>query len=180
MRTYKGFAKLTLFFLLAVFLANFLSFRIAQRQARDRQRVLDVGAMETAVFTYKNKYGFFPPSQDGKFFACRNQNLDPEVEIEIKNKKIIGKERLMLIARPCEWGEDYLGDIDDTSAPKLLDRIPSDPNFFQGTSYTYVQKDQSFEIFAYLEGDVDDVQRMELTQQMACGNKLCNLKRVGP
>lgn len=176
----KGFVKLVTLFLVIVFMANFVSFKIAQRQARDRQRVLDIGAMEEAARAYKRKYGFFPPSQDGKFFACINTDLDPELQEEIKNKKITGRERLILIARPCDWGVDYLGDIDDISAPKFLKTIPTDPFSFKGVEYVYVQQDETFKLFAYLEGSVDTVQRMNLTEGVQCGNKLCNLMRVGP
>jgi len=175
--TTHNYYKLILISLIIIFTANFISFKVSQRQARDRQRVLDIGNMETAAIKYKAQFGFYPPSKDGRFFACMNNDVDLKTLEKIKSQKIIGLARVKLIARTCDWGVDYLGDIDDASAPRYLDPIPTDPQSFKGLEYKYESDGVSFNIYVHLEGKVDEVILQDLKEKIMCGDKQCNLVR---
>lgn len=144
--------------LATVFLITLKDLGISVRRSRDAQRRADLGSISDALIAYFADFSYFPPSESGRIKACPAENFDFEN------------------LRACEWGEDSLKDITDLAYPPYLSRIQSDPKKSEGVSYLYFSNTQRYQIYAYLEGGIDESGFNEgiVARNLACGSRTCN------
>ena len=136
------------------------NFSISERKARDSQRKQDVRDIANAIESYKNDFGSYPASDNGKIVAC-----------DTGKKDSLG----FAILRACNWGEDSLADANDPKRAKYMERIPVDPKNSQGISYNYVTDGRFFQLYASLEGhDEAEYDTKIVARNLICGNKVCN------
>lgn len=139
--------------LLAIGAISLFNFQVSQLKARDAQRKADIGAVTEALKRYNKDFGFFPAGQDGKVVACGT----PEQLLS------------------CEWGEDKLVDLTDSSYPPYLAKFPVDPQSKKGLAYIYLSNGADFQLFAHLEGRKDTERSQEVeAREIYCGSAICN------
>lgn len=157
--TRKEITGLSIIMVVLLFFMLF-NFSISERKARDSQRKQDVRDIANALEAYRDDFGSFPASDNGKIVGC-----------DTGKKDNLG----MPILRACNWGEDFFGNSVDTKARKYLERIPVDPRNSQGMSYYYLSDGRFFQLFAALEGeDEAEYDRVIIARNLVCGNKICN------
>lgn len=157
--TRKEITGLSVIMVVLLFFMLF-NFSISERKARDSQRKQDVRDIANALEAYRDDFGSFPASDNGKIVGC-----------DTGKKDNLG----MPILRACNWGEDFFGNSVDTKVRKYLERIPVDPRNSQGMSYYYLSDGRFFQLFASLEGeDEAEYDRVIIARNLVCGNKICN------
>lgn len=161
-------------FLLLIF-ATLLNLRVSIRKARDAQRRADLGTISEALYSYNARFGFFPPSEDGKIKACKADNFE-EVVTKLKNDPNSVEGGVFAAMKPCLWGEDKLSDIFDESYPSFLSPIPRDPKESEGIKYLYFSNTRMFQLYAFLEGGEGEVgfDRGIVARGLSCGVRICN------
>lgn len=156
------------------------NFQAALRRARDMQRRQDLGSIHDALGAFHKDFGFFPPaSEDGRIVACKGDNLEEAI------KKASETEEFDLQAyfaglRACRWGEDALIDASGQTDTKYLQTIYADPRLDSGISYKYVSNIERYQIFAYLEGEEEEIGHSDkiVARQLKCGSEICNFGRA--
>lgn len=176
----KNETKAVVIILGLVIIASLFNFRIALRRARDSQRREDLGTIYNALGTYQAQFGFFPlGSTDGEIKACEPENFNELLEEFSKSVEFDTQGYLeSLIA--CEWGESKLTDLGDDGQIPYLDNIPQDPRTKDGISYFYISNGRRYQIYAYLEGEVDEIgyDTSIVHRKLPCGNHVCNFGRA--
>ncbi len=150
--------------------------RLSVRRARDAQRMADLGAVSDGLEQFHEVYGFFPPDEDGKIKACKADNFD-NVVIELKNLGRLDRNLFISGLRACEWGKDSFADLLDESHEPYIKSLPVDPSSDEGYSYHYISNMNRFQIFAGLEGGMEeDVYNAKVAQRsLLCGTQLCTV-----
>lgn len=129
------------------------NFQVSAVKARDEQRKANARAIVYALESYHKDFGKFPPSKDGKIFACGTPQ-EPKT---------------------CDWGVDKLADIADPSYLAYIDPIPYDPQQGQGNSLFYLSNGSEFQIFGHLERREDpEWGEYVASLGLTCGQSLCN------
>ena len=160
---------------LIVFGITSLGLKTSLRRSRDAGRKSDLGALSEALHAFYEDYGFFPPSDDGKIKMCKAENFD-SVLARMKEEKRFDLGGLETALIPCEWGSDALADILDEAGLVYLERIPIDPRDGQGIKFLYLSNTRRFQIYAYLEGEVEEGGYDEkiVARNLPCGEKICS------
>jgi hypothetical protein len=132
-------------------------FNLQQSQvlARDFQRKEDLRSVKKALDVFRQDFGFYPASKDGRILACGTKSQPVS----------------------CEWGKDALADVSDPSYPPYLDLLPQDPlAYFKQYHYVYISDKESFLLLAHLENTKDDEYSKEVEEKgIACGPQVfCN------
>lgn len=164
----------------AVVIVSLFNFKIALRRARDTQRRDDLGAIYNAIEKYQLEFGFFPLSTDsGKIKACKPDNYD-QIIAELSLLPKFDLEAYLSQLKDCEWGQDGIFDISDETQPPYIKTLPVDPKFDEQISYFYISNSRLFQIYAYLEGEEDEVgyNQAIVNRKIACGEKTCNFGRA--
>ena len=149
---------------------TFYNLNISLRRARDAQRRSDLGAIANALNKYRDDFGFFPPSKDGKLAACKSENFDAGWE-EIKKDTKFDRDKYFAILVPCEWGKDALRDVTDDTYEPYLKIIPQDPKTDKGMSYLYLSNSARVQIYTHMEGGNVEIGYDEATvaRNLECG-----------
>lgn len=166
--------------LAAVIIVSLINFKFALRRARDTQRRDDLGAIYNAVEKYQLEFGFFPlSSEDGKIKACKPDNYN-QIIAELSLLPKFDLETYLSQLKECEWGRDAISDISDELQPPYLKNIPVDPKSDENISYFYISNSRRFQIYAYLEGEEDEVgyNKGIVSRNIPCGEKICNFGRA--
>lgn len=166
--------------LAAVIIVSLFNFKIALRRARDTQRRDDLGAIYNAIEKYQLEFGFFPlSSESGKIKACKPDNYD-QIVSELSLLPKFDLEAYLASLKECEWGRDAIGDITDESQPPYLKTLLQDPKFSENISYFYISNSRRFQIYAYLEGEEDEIgyNQAIVNRNITCGEKICNFGRA--
>ena len=150
---------------------TFYNLNISLRRARDAQRRSDLGAIANALNKYRDDFGFFPPSKDGKITACKAENFEAGYE-EIKKDEKFDREKFFALLIPCEWGKDPLADVTDEEYEPYLRVIPEDPKTETGMKYLYLSNSNRVQIYSYLEGEIDEIGYDEavVKRRLECGS----------
>jgi len=169
-----------LFFIL---LANFISFKISQRNARDVQRNLDLGAVRQGLELYFQDYRYYPlSSADGKIVACKGEEtkvLRDNRGFPVREKN--AKKPKLVNLKECQWGKDGLFDVQDYNYPSYLSKLPQDPLQEKGFSYRYFSDGTKFQIYGAFEGKTLKEYDKEIARlQIFCGTKVCNFGKASP
>lgn len=136
-----------------VIAAMLWNFQTSKVKARNEQRKANARSIVYGVQAYKEDFGVFPRSKDGKLFACGSA------------------EKLTA----CEYGRDKLLDLRDSNHSPYLDPIPYDPNQGQGIFMYYVSSSVDFQVYAHLENNDDPEYSEEVEKfNILCGQKICN------
>jgi len=175
----KDFWKLFFLFFL-VSLASALGFNESAKRERDVRRNEDISNVAKAIEAYKQAFGYYPESKDGKIVACAGN--DTKV---LRDKNVLGirekgasRDKLVGLA-PCEWGQDPLRDVSDGNYPAFLDKLPQDPESSRGFSYRYdFENGRYFVYVAYETKRMPDYSKNVLNKKVACGYKFCNGART--
>jgi type II secretory pathway pseudopilin PulG len=133
---------------------------ISLRRARDAQRRADIGAISNAVNKYKDDFGFFPPSHDGKMVACKGDNFEEgwkEIRQEVEKGSKFDRDKFFAILSPCEWGEDALRDLTDDEHQPYMSVLHQDPKADKGMSYLYLSNSNRYQIFSFMEGGDEEI-----------------------
>ncbi len=157
---------------------TFQGLLVSIRRSRDAQRMADLGAIANALDQFHEEYGFFPPSDNGKIKACKGDNFDEVLEKLESNAKF-DNELFLSGLQACEWGQDSLQDIFDTTRTPYIKPLPQDPQTSQGLSYHYLSNTRRYQIFAHLEGGKEEDffnQAVEM-RALNCGTSICNVGR---
>ena len=167
----KPFSKIEFlivsFILLTIVVISLYNFGIAKRRGRDAQRKNDIGAIADALNKYANDFAIFPAASDGMIVACQGEEIWDEVQAKI-----------VFALRPCEWGRDFLRDVNDPNYPAYLQTIPIEPQSKEGLTYTYLSNGRRFQILASLEGkDEDEYESAIEARGISCGARICNFGR---
>ena len=153
--------------LLAIISVSLYNFAIAKRRGRDAQRKNDIGSITDALNKYANDFAVYPAPSDGKIVACQGEEIWDEVQA-----------KTVFALRPCEWGRDFLRDVNDLDYPAYLQTIPIEPQSKEGLTYTYLSNGRRFQILASLEGkDEDEYDPAIEARGISCGIRLCNFGR---
>jgi len=166
--------------LAVVVIVSLFNFRIALRRARDAQRREDLGTIYNALGTYQSQFGFFPlGSTDGKIKACKPENFNELLEEFSKGVEFDTQGYLESLAS-CEWGASKLTDLGDVAQIPYLENIPQDPRTKVGISYFYISNGRRYQIYAYLEGEVNEIgyDASIVRRNLPCGNYVCNFGRA--
>lgn len=162
-----------------IIIASLTNFRLSLRRARDSERRVDLGSINNALHEYQRDFGFFPyASADGKIKACRGENY-PQLVADARNQEQFDYDLYLNGLMPCEWGKDSLRDLADQTYPAYLKTLSSDPVSDRGISYYYLSNGNRFQLYAHLEGGVDEIGFDEaiLTRNLKCGGQICNFGR---
>jgi len=163
-----------------IIIASLFNFRIALRKSRDAQRREDLGTIYNALGTYQSQFGFFPlGSADGKIKACKPENFSELLEKFSKGVEFDTQGYLESLFA-CDWGASKLTDLGDVFANPYLENIPQDPRTKDGISYFYISNGRRYQIYAYLEGEVDEIgyDASIVRRNLPCGNHICNFGRA--
>lgn len=162
--------------LILIALVSFRNFQISLRRARDAQRKADIGSISNGIHKYSEDFGFFPPSsEDGRIIACKR---DEKISLEDVDENLPLEEKLKIVFRPCNWGEDPLRDATDLEYPAYIDKLPVDPNFDEGRTYRYISNLKRFQLYASLEGEDEAEYDVEIVERgLSCGEYICNFGR---
>ena len=166
--------------LAVVIIVSLFNFKVALRRARDTQRRDDLGAIYNAVEKYQLEFGFFPLSSDaGKIKACKPDNYG-EIVTELSHLPIFDQGAYLSKLKECEWGHDSISDLTDDARPRYIKTLPVDPKSDEQISYFYISNSRLFQIYAYLEGEEDEVgyNQAIVNRKIACGEKTCNFGRA--
>ena len=158
-----------------IFILGFFNFRLSLLRSRDHQRKRDVGEIVSALGVYREEFGFYPPSSDGKIVACKRTEI---TDFSI-DKSLNLEENLLRVFKGCEWGEDSLADVSEEESVPYLKTIPSDSDKDKGASYLYISDVSYFQLFAHLENE-DDVQYKKEVEKrnLICGMRICNFGKT--
>jgi len=171
----KDFWKLFFLFFL-VFMASALGFNESAKRERDVRRNEDISNIAKAIEAYKQAFGYYPESKDGKIVACANPNtkvLRDKNGFGIREKGA-SRDKLVGLA-PCEWGQDPLRDASDGNYPAFLDKLPQDPESSRGFSYRYdFENGRYFVYVTYETKRMPDYSNNVLKKRILCGKKFCN------
>jgi len=129
---------------------------ISLRRARDAQRRADIGSISNALNKYRDDFGFFPPSRDGKIVACRGNNFEEGLK-DLQDDTKFDTDKFFAILTSCEWGSDSLRDVTDEAYEPYMKIIPSDPQSDQGMSYLYLSNTNRYQIFTFMEGEEEEI-----------------------
>ncbi|KKR30710.1 MAG: hypothetical protein UT61_C0003G0038 [Candidatus Woesebacteria bacterium GW2011_GWA1_39_8] len=131
---------------IVVFGLTFIGLQASIRRSRDVQRKADLGAISDALHKFQEEFGFFPPSDGRKIRACKGNNFN-----------------------------EILTEIKDTETPYLA-VIPSDPKTNEGFSYVYFSSANRFQLYAFLEGGVDEDEYNSgvFNRNLPCGVGICS------
>ena len=148
---------------------------IAIRRSRDSQRKSDLGSISDALHKYQADFGFFPPSENGKIKACKN-DLFNDISAELKESKRLDTSKFFEGERPCEWGADKFVDLFDERYPAYLLVIPQDPKAGEGANYLYFSNTNRFQLYSYLEGggSEDGYDTGIVGRNLSCGRGICS------
>lgn len=163
-----------------IFTLSFFNFRVALRRARDAQRRADLGAISNALHAHYEDFGFFPPATDqGKILACKGENFE-EISKQLAKQDEFDMGKYISALKPCEWGEDSLSDVGDDQHPAYIKVIHRDPRDELGLSYMYFSNTKRFQIYAYLEGEVDEEGYSEtiVARNLLCGTEICSFGKT--
>lgn len=159
---------------------TYVNILVSYRNDRDTQRNLDISAIAGGIEKYRSDYGSYPLSSgDGAILGCKGENTSvvkdktgkPVVENGAKKNKIQNY-------APCEWGVDWLGDIEDENYPKYLSVIPKDPQSEKGVNYHYESDGATYKIYASYEGQtISDYSENIVSLKISCGVRVCNVGR---
>lgn len=172
----KNEFKAVLTILTAVIIVSLFNFKVSLRRARDTQRRDDLGAIYNAVEKYQLEYGFFPlSSKDGKIKACKPENYE-QIIAKLTSTEKFDLEAYLTSLDPCEWGRDAISDLSNKTQPPYIKTIPVDPKSGENISYFYISNSRLFQIYAYLEGEEDEIgyNKGIVSRNIACGVKICN------
>ena len=163
--------------LLVILTLTLFNFQTSLRRARDSQRRSDIGAISDALNKYQKDFGFYPPSSDGKILACKSESFGV-IPGNLKDEEKLDYFFKML--RGCNWGSDPFRDVNDDSYEAYLTTIPADPKSDQGFEYLYLASKDNFQIFAYLEGENNEVEYRKgiVARNMPCGKNICNFGKA--
>lgn len=144
--------------LTAVIIQNLI---VSYRRGRDATRKDDISVLQQMAEFYYNKYGVYPLStEDGQIIGCfeKGEILDLSTGFPIN-------------AIPCKWGESKLQNGQLT---------PRDPDYQRGASYKYLSNDGSnYSVYVSLEGKDESEYQIETeSENLQCGTRVCNYKRV--
>lgn len=164
--------------LLTIAVLTSFNLRISLRRSRDSQRRSDIGAVTDALYKYHSDFGFFPPStENGLILACRGENFGNIPDDIPEDQK---KDYFFKMLRGCEWGKDFLRDVNDDAYTPYLSPIPADPRYGESFSYFYTSNMNRFQIYAYLEGGSAEVGFRDgiVDRNLACGINVCNFGKA--
>ncbi|MFC1710220.1 hypothetical protein ACFL0F_01070 [Patescibacteria group bacterium] len=167
--------------LFAITLITYINILISLRNERDLIRNLDVSAIAKGVVMYNSDYGFYPTSKDGKILACADENTSV---LKDENKQPVyfsksAKKPMLKNLIVCEWGQDALLDVTDTSYPSYITTIPKDPRQENGYSYLYLSDGDNFQILGSFEGKSQDEYDSKIKAlKISCGAKICNFGKT--
>jgi type II secretory pathway pseudopilin PulG len=149
------------------------------RRARDAQRMADLGSLSNALVVFREEYGFFPSSSNGKIKACKGERFD-EVLSELQTLPQFDKDLFESGLRECNWGDDSFRDLVDETRDPYLASVPIDPKHKDGTTYTYLSNGRRFQIFASLEGGSEEefYDPAVVARNISCGNFLCSVGKA--
>ena len=137
------------------------NFALSIKRSRDTTRRTDLGTIVTAMQLYKETFGDYPASSDGKILACLKEGEEALID------GVTGRITNFI---PCEWGK--------SSLYQNISAVPNDPHQSLGASYLYLSTGRHFQIFASLEAKDDDEYREEiLKRSLKCGSRICNSGR---
>ena len=147
----------------------------ATRRARDFQRKQDLGIISDALHKYHDDFGFFPPSENGKVKACKNDNFE-EVYTKLKTLQEFDRNLFFEGLKTCDWGSDPLRDVQDDNYSPYLSSIPSDPKKNSGITYLYLSNTVRFQLYTYLEGESDEngFDQGIVLRSLQCGTGVCS------
>ena len=175
----KPFSKqeligVTLIFIV-VFGLTFIGLQASIRRSRDVQRKADLGAISDALHKFQEEFGFFPPSDGRKIRACKGNNFN-EILTEIKDTETFDRELFFQGLRACENGVNSSRDVTDDSYTPNQAVIPSDPKTNEGFSYVYFSSANRFQLYAFLEGGVDEDEYNSgvFNRNLPCGVGICS------
>jgi len=175
----KDFWKLFFLFFL-VFIASILGFNESTKGERDVRRNEDISNIAKAIEAYRQAFGYYPESKDGKIVACAGPDtkvLRDRNGFGIREKGAVRDKLVGLV--PCEWGQDPLRDASDGNYPAFLDKLPQDPEFGRGFSYRYEFENGHYFVYvAYETKRMSDYSKNVLSKRIVCGTKFCNASRT--
>ena len=114
-------------FLLLIFV-TVLNLQVSIRKARDTQRRNDLGAISDSLGRYQQEFGFFPPSEDGKIKACKEDGFEEKISA-LEEKPDFSMSMITQAMRPCNWGIDSLRDFEISFLQRRIHTKPH--NTFQ-------------------------------------------------
>lgn len=157
--------------LLLIAIVSLYNFKISLRRMRDTQRRADLDAVANALNRYKNDFGFYPLSLDGKIVAC----LPEGKQIEDGEQWHLRQIDWFEFFRPCQWGEDSFVDVYNPANLSYLDRIPTDPQSDSGAFYVYFSNKERLQLYTGLEGkNESELQPAISARGLSCGTRICN------
>jgi type II secretory pathway pseudopilin PulG len=164
-----------------IVIASLFGFSESKKRARDEQRNLDISAISAGLEKYKADYGYYPgSSNDGEIVACMGENTRVVKDKSGNPLKQKGANKYTLenlIA--CQWGHDALQDVMDINYPSYLKTLPVDPQFAEGITYFYQQKEGQYFVYAsYETKDISDFSQAVKDKKIACGSRVCNVART--
>jgi hypothetical protein len=167
----KSEVKVVSFILLVVFAVTYINMLAAVRRTRDAQRRDDIGVIASALENYNEEFGFFPPSEEGKIMACKNDKYESNMA-EIRRMDKFDRVKFFEGLRGCVWGEDTFEGIKSV----YLSNLPRDPKTDDNIHYYYLSSTRRYQIFAYLEGEAEeDGYNPQIVQRnLPCGDRVCN------
>ena len=175
----RGFTKNEVFGVAAIFAVliavTLYNLQIAVRRSRDVQRRNDLGAVSDALNKFQAEFGYFPPSENGKIKMCKGDNFD-EVVAQINTQNEFDRNLFFEGLRACEWGQDSLTDVTDSSYEPYLKNIPQDPKTTLGVSYLYLANVNRYQLYSSLEGGTSETgyDQNIVKRNLNCGNQICS------
>lgn len=155
-------------------LVTLYNLNISLRRSRDAQRRSDISALTMALKEYRDDFGFYPPSENGKIVACKGENFEAgwnDIKSNIKDDEKFDREKFFSILTVCEWGKDALKDVTDDSYKPYVKVISGDPKGEKGMSYLYLSNSNRFQLFTYMEGGSEEIGYDEaiVKRNLECG-----------
>lgn len=157
--------------LLVVGIVSYFNMQVSLRRARDFQRKEDIVNLTTDIEFFKERWHFYPLSEEGRIMACANDNT-------VKDYKENHFSRTSLV--PCNWYVDTFFNPEIPGEEKISYQpiIPGDPETGQGKSYFYLSTGEHFQMLAHLEGkDEPEYDKKIEERNIKCGNQICNFGR---
>lgn len=146
--------------LLSVTLATFVNLQLAARRARDGQRKSDLRSVSDAINKYINDFAFAPRSQNGQIMACGDTTRAKDADFTFS---------------PCQWGKDAIVDLNDSSYPAYIARLPLDPQKSHGVDYLYISDGGQYQLYASLENSQEaEFDPKIVARNLKCGTRICN------